>query len=142
MPRGQKTCPCGHSTGPRAFKCPECGYSFNIQKGVTKRRRKRNGDAVENWKDLKPGDFIRVSSGPYWVNKETQEHESLGYFGLFRIKKVDVDGLGCYPADKRNNGFCYVYMGKTKMGATGVSHMRAHKIRKVSPEYMGRKYVT
>lgn len=143
MPRGQKTCEkCGHMTGPRAFKCPDCGHSFNIQKGITKCRRKRNGSVIENWKDLKPGDFIRVlaGSGPYWINDETRERESLGYFGLFRIKRVEVNGLGCYPADKKNHGFCFVYMGDTKKSTSKVSYMRAHKIRKVNPEYMGRKY--
>lgn len=29
MPRGQKFCPkCGHGTGPRAFTCPQCKYSY------------------------------------------------------------------------------------------------------------------
>ena len=32
MPRGTKTCPsCSAVTGPRAFKCPQCGYSFAIK---------------------------------------------------------------------------------------------------------------
>ncbi len=33
MPKGQKTCSkCGTNTGPRAFNCPKCGESFNIQR--------------------------------------------------------------------------------------------------------------
>ena len=145
MPRGKKTCPCGFVTGPRTFKCPECGQSFNIQKGITKKRGKRKGDVIEDWRDLKSGDFIRViaGSGPYWINEGTQERESLGYFGLFKVNRVEIDGLGCYPADKKNNsGFCYIYMGEAKKSPTGVSYKRAHKIRKVSSDYMERRYET
>lgn len=141
--RGQKLCEkCGHATGPRSFRCPECDHSFNVQKGVTKRRRKRKGEMIGNWKELKPGDFIRVlaGSGPYWVNDETKERESLGYFGLFKIKRVEIDGLGCYPVDKKNHGFCYIYMGETKPSASGISYKRAHRIRKVSSDYMERRY--
>ena len=35
MPRGSKTCPkCNTSTGPRTFKCPQCGYDYPVKGNI------------------------------------------------------------------------------------------------------------
>ena len=140
MGRGQKTCKqCGAQTGPRSYKCPDCGYSFNVQKGITKRNRKRKGEKV-NWRELQSGDFIRVltGSGPYWPLPDG-EREPMGYYGVFKVMHVHEDGLGCYPADKKNSGFCFIYMGEKKKSKIGTT-MVPHKIRKVPFEVIDKQY--
>ncbi len=140
MGRGQKTCKqCGTQTGPRSYNCPECGYSFNVQKGITKRNRKRRGVQV-NWRELQPGDFIRVlaGSGPYWPLPDG-EREPMGYYGVFKVAHVHEDGLGCYPADKKNSGFCFIYMGEKKQSKVGTT-MVPHKIRKVPFDVIDKQY--
>ena len=136
MGSGQKTCKsCGTTTGPRAFRCSQCNTSFNIQKGMARRNRGRAGEDVENWRELEKGDFIRAiaGSGPYWPCRDGDE--PMGYHGLFRIRRVQRDGILCVAVCKRNSGFCFLYMGDTMKSRAG-SILRSHKIRKVDSKFI------
>lgn len=131
MPRGVKTCTgCGYQTGPRAFRCPSCDKSFDIQRGITKRQKKRKGEKVD-WTKLEEGECIRVvsGSGPYWEPEEG-ERIPLGHKGYFRVKDVKDDGIVVRGMTNKNSGYCFIYMGEKKVGVTG-SIQRPHKIRKV-----------
>ena len=134
--RGYKTCKkCGTPTGPRAFTCKNCDSPFDINHGVNKRQRGRNGRDTD-WKNLEKGDYIRVlsGSGPRWVTK-TGETIPMGYHGLFRIKRVQPDGLLCFPAENKQGEFSFIYMGPEKTSKIG-SKLIPHKIRKVDPKFI------
>lgn len=142
MGRGRKICPsCGHATGPRSFTCPACSYEYNVQKGVTKLIKGKNGNSVEDWRELEVGDCIKVisGSGPYWplnnVKEDGTDKEHFGYSGLFKIHRRNQDGLLCYPLDKKNSGACFIYMGPKKESRLGAI-LRPHKIRKVDSKFI------
>ena len=90
-----------------------------------KKKRIRRFKSVENWRLLKIGDKIDVKSGPYWLNKETKEKVSMGERGKFSVNKVIKEGLVC----RGEEGWAFIYMGKTKTCKTTGIHLRTHKIR-------------
>ena len=132
MPRGIKTCKsCGATTGPRAYVCKECGAKFNVDVGATLRTRKKKGIKF-NWRELMPGDYFRTKSGsgPCFI-LPNGECEPMGYSGIFRVAYLDGQGIHAYPADKKNSGHCYIYMGREKKTSIGMLR-RPHKIRKLT----------
>jgi len=138
MGRGHKTCPkCGFVTGPRAYTCKECDYSYNIQKGASKRAKKKNGSTVDNWREeIVAGDYIKAvaGSGPYWAADD--EQISMGYCGLFKVFRKDGTGILAYPVGKNSeSGCCHIYMGPIGESSLG-TQLRPHKIRKVDPQYI------
>lgn len=139
MPRGQKICPkCNTATGPRSFACKSCGHEFRIQKGVTKINQGVKGKPIDDWRNLQKDDYIRViaGSGPY---HETEKgREPMGYSGTFRVKFRDNEGIGAYPADKKNSGFCYIYMGCSRPSKIS-GMLEPHRICKIDPKYMRKK---
>ncbi len=157
MPRGKKKCPsCGTYTGPRAYNCPSCNYEFisrsttpvtysaelsvehntippkpkkKKRKTVRRRRRKTPEESNIDWRELQPGDFIRTIAGvgPYW-ELEDGTTKFMGYTGKFMVKSLDSNGIHAYPADKKNSGHCYIYMGDKKVGPCGIINV-SHKIK-------------
>lgn len=162
MPRGQKTCSkCSFVTGPRTKICPSCGENFDFKtsdgqeiitlpsgrrarKVKTKRKRKQSPfekDPDFNWKDLQPGDRIKVKkgSGPVWLSKNQDETEkpnyvNLGYKGSFVVKSVDDEGIHAYNISEKAfvhcTGHCYIYMGPVKRGIDSSIIKIPHEIRK------------
>jgi hypothetical protein len=88
---------------------------------------------LKDWKSLKRGDVVKSVQGygPYWIN-EDGERESLGYYGLFKVRYVEDDGIGAYPygTKQRHGGFHFLYMGKEKQSITG-GISRSHKLELV-----------
>tara|TARA_Y100001938_G_C8082472_1_gene429976 strand:+ start:1444 stop:1845 length:402 start_codon:yes stop_codon:yes gene_type:complete len=125
--KGKKTCPkCQAITGPRTKICKKCGHHFSFKfKG---RRVKTN--ELKDWKSLKRGDVVKSVQGygPYWINEEG-ERESMGYYGLFKVRYVEDDGIGAYPygSKQKHGGFHFLYMGKEKKSITG-GVSRSHKL--------------
>jgi len=128
--KGQKTCDkCQTQTGPRTKVCKKCGNHFVFKfKG-----RRIKTDELKDWKSLKRGDVVKSiqGHGPYWVN-EQGERESCGYYGLFRVRRVEVEGIGAYPygSKQKNGGYHFLYMGKDKESLVG-GIIRAHKLEMV-----------
>jgi hypothetical protein len=107
MPKGCKSCSsCGFCTGPRAYVCPQCHtpFAFKVQS-----KEKKNTKIIRdfNWRELISGDRIKVTGGPYYMNRD-QEFVPMGYRGKFVVQKIDNNGIVAY-SDK--GGFCHIYMG-------------------------------
>ncbi len=104
--RGQKICSeCGTANGVRAYECKQCDHPFVMKK----RRRGPRNKLVENYKDLKKGDEIRVvgGNGDYYKDSDGNKH----YFverGKYKVHKTDDKGIQCYG----KHGYTYIYMGK------------------------------
>jgi|TARA_R110002012_G_C11427846_1_gene589064 hypothetical protein len=110
--RGQKACPeCGTINGVRSYNCKQCDYEFPMKKRRKGKRRKR----VENWRELRDGDRVRVigGSGPYYIDPESGERTYLSERGEYVIKAVDHLGLKTYG----NGGYSFLYMGEKKKSA-------------------------
>lgn len=120
-----KTCPkCGEKCAPRLRKCGKCGsvFAFKVKK-------KFHGlSRVGDWKELQPGDHIRVSGGPVWIGKDLTE-TSMGYSGIYSVVSLDENGILARGIDKFS-GYCHIWMGEEKKSDTGVIR-RPHKISKL-----------
>ena len=121
--RGVKTCEqCGCVNGVRAYECKQCDHPFKMKK----RRKGRRKKLVENYKDLKKGDEIRVvgGSGDYYIGNDGDKH----YFterGTYKVHDTDEFGIKCYGS----HGFTYIYMGKVCRSKLVASCYRSpHKI--------------
>ena len=85
--KGQKICSnCGRGTGPRAYMCKNCNTPFAFKPTS---KEKKNTKIVRdfNWRDLKAGDKIKVSGGPYFVSHG--DFIPMGYRGKFVVEGVD-----------------------------------------------------
>ena len=128
MPRGHKQCPqCYKLTGPRTKIC-SCGFKFLFK---LKSLRPPKTQVID-WTLLEHGDLIKVKqgSGPYWLD-EDGEKMPMGYKGIFRVKRLDSQGIHAYPVKSPDSGHCYIYMGKKTRAETG-TFMRPHRIRKLN----------
>ena len=129
--KGQKTCDkCQTQTGPRTKVCKKCGNHFVFKfKG-----RRIKTDELKDWKSLKRGDVVKSiqGHGPYWVN-EQGERESCGYYGLFRVRYVEKDGIGAYPygSKQKHGGFHFIYMGNEEKETITGTISRSHKLQLV-----------
>jgi len=106
MPKGKKTCDkCGTLTGPRAYICPQCNSPFVF---AIKSKEKKNTRVIRdfNWKELQPGEIIKVTGGPYYV--KSGEFIPMGYRGKFKVVNVDKNGIVAYG---ERGGYCHIYMG-------------------------------
>ena len=128
--KGQKTCDkCQHPAGPRTKVCKKCGNHFVFKfKG-----RRIKTDELKDWKSLKRGDIIKSIQGygPYWINEEG-ERESFGYYGLFKVRRVEEEGIGAYPygTKQKHGGYHFIYMGEDQEAISGTIS-RSHKLQLV-----------
>lgn len=128
MPKGQKTCSnCGEFNGPRAFVCKKCNHQFSFK---AKSKEHKNTKVIRNfdWKELKPGDKIKVTGGPYFVSGG--EFVPMGYRGKFIVESIDNQGIRAWGVDKQS-GFAHIYMGRDLQNKeTGIWKVK-HKIIKL-----------
>lgn len=106
--RGQKECPeCQEVNGVRSYNCKGCDYEFPMKK----RRKGKRRRVVDNWKELKAGDKVRVvgGSGSYYLTEEG-EKVYMSERGEYKVFAVDCEGLKTYG----DGGYAYLYMGKRK----------------------------
>lgn len=124
--RGRKFCEkCQTANGARAYECKNCGHQFNVK---TKKRR-RVKVKINDWKQLKEGDCIRVisGSGPYY--DRNGQKDPLGHAGKFIVKSIDQNGLVCFGCSKNNRGYAHIYMGEKANSLNIPNLIRApHKI--------------
>ena len=129
--KGQKICSnCGTGTGPRAYMCKNCNTSFAFKPTS---KEKKNTKIVRdfNWRDLKAGDKIKVSGGPYFVSHG--DFIPMGYRGKFVVEGVDDTGIKAWGVDK-NTGFAHIYMGRDWQNPiTGVWKIK-HKLLILRPK--------
>lgn len=128
--RGQKMCPeCGGINGARQHLCKYCEFKFPINKHT-------NANLIENWKELKRGDTIKVlkGSGPYYYDS-SGVRTYLADAGPYLVQDMDDKGLMCFGIGKRNYGFAYLYMGKEQKSPIFSQIQREpHRIIKVRAE--------
>lgn len=131
MPKGCKTCSsCGFCTGPRAYVCPKCHspFAFKLQ---TKEKRNTRIIRDVDWKELVAGDKIKVTGGPYYMNRD-QEFVPMGYRGKFTVQGIDSKGILAY-SDK--GGFCHIYMGNDYQCSETRLWKTKHKLLKLKPKH-------
>jgi hypothetical protein len=129
--KGKKTCgKCQTMTGPRTKICKKCGEHFVFK---LRPRNKVKTNELKDWKSLERGDVVKSIQGygPYWTNEEG-ERESCGYYGLFRVRRVEENGIGAYPygTKQKHGGYHFIYMGKEEESISGTMS-RSHKLELV-----------
>jgi len=129
--KGQKTCgKCQTMTGPRTKICKKCGEHFVFKLRL---RNKVKTNELKDWKSLNRGDVVKSiqGHGPYWITSEG-ERESCGYYGLFRVRRVEENGIGAYPygTKQKHGGYHFLYMGKEEESISGTIS-RSHKLQLV-----------
>jgi hypothetical protein len=121
-----KTCPnCGTKCAPRLRQCKKCDAKFAFK--VKKKRPRRS--SVSDWRTLHPGDYIKVSGGPVWIDKYRNEMP-MGYFGTHVVVGLDQNGILALGKD-RTSGFCHIWMGDETISNSGIVK-RPHKISKLN----------
>jgi hypothetical protein len=130
MSRGRKRCVCGNIVGVRTKICGACNTPFLFKPSFQKEQRNEI-----NWRELVRGDWIRVisGSGPYFPvehEDDVVENINTGYYGKFKVKSLEDNGIHAYPIGKQEAGHCFIYMGKEKVSKTGTV-LKPHKIVKI-----------
>lgn len=129
MPRGQKTCEkCGTVTGPRSYACKNCNTPFSFK---AKSKEQKNTKIIRNfnWRELKKGDKIKVSGGPYFVSGS--DFIPMGYRGKFVVEKIDDKGIHAWGAGGKHSGFVHIYMGRDYQNPSTKVWKVKHKILKL-----------
>jgi hypothetical protein len=103
------------------LKVCKCGYKFSF-------KFKRDNYKSIKWQDLKKGDQIKVSGGPFWVNSN-KEKVLMGYKGRFNVLDLDENGILAYSTDR--GGFCHIWMKNKIITKDGITKM-PHKIKKIN----------
>ena len=129
----EKKCPeCNTANHARSSNCKECDYEFYVRKNVKQEL------LAANWRDLKPGDVIKVisGSGPYYLSKDNPgEKIMMGQKGKFEVLEiVDVDPRTCgiygrqmvrIPTHHRE----WIYMGESYYNDTYSTNEEPHRIK-------------
>jgi hypothetical protein len=131
LKRGQKLCKnCNGINGARSHICKHCNHEFAIGANgnkPVKPHKKKRFEFIENWKELQPGDRIKVvaRSGSYYINQDG-EKQYLTDPGLYTVVYVDDSGIKAF-----NGGYGYIYMGPEILSNTIPNMYRSpHKILK------------
>lgn len=129
--KGKKICSnCGAGTGPRAYICKNCNTPF-VFKPTSKEKKNTRIVRDFNWKELKKGDKIKVTGGPYFVSHG--DFIPMGYRGKFVVESIDDKGIKAWGIDK-NAGFAHIYMGRDWQNPeTGVWKTK-HKLLILKPK--------
>jgi len=124
LKRGQKKCSkCGEINGARSYECKNCHSEFLIRK----KRKKKRVLPIEDWGGLEPGTLVKVcsGSGPYYVDEKGEKH----FFtekGIYRVFKVDIEGLHCY--NDQGGSYSFIYMGPEREGLVSSMRKAPHKL--------------
>ena len=131
----EKACPeCNHINHARSSNCKSCDYTFYVRKKV------REVELAKNWRDLKPGDIIKVitGSGPYWLSKDKPgEKIMLGQKGKFEVVEIydsgptscGIMGRQLYTRGRKANVREFIYMGEPHYNEELCNHNEPHRIK-------------
>lgn len=117
---------CNEKNPGRVRRCKKCDNLFAFK---VKRKKKDKKEKVSNWKELKPGDVIKVKGGSVFLDKEKNEIP-MGYSGTFAVLSLDKNGIVAHGKDK-HCGFCHIWMEKEQISPSGIIK-RPHKICKLN----------
>lgn len=118
---------CNEKNPARIRKCKKCDSVFAFK--VKSKNKNKKISAVSDWKELVPGDYIKVSGGPVWINQEGAEL-SMGYSGVFSVISLDKNGILAHGRDK-NSGFCHIWMADELINNCGI-HKKPHRVAKIN----------
>jgi ribosomal protein L40E len=123
-----KICPnCQEKNPARIRRCKKCDSAFAFK--VKKQSKKSGAITVSDWKGLLPGEYIKVSGGSVWLDKDGTEL-SMGYSGIFTVVGIDKNGILACGKDK-TSGFCHIWMGDEVMNPAGILK-RPHRVAKIN----------
>lgn len=122
-----KTCPqCNEKNPARIRKCKKCNAAFAFK--VKKNKLNSKVKVMDDWKSLIVGDYIKVSGGPVWIDKDNNE-TPMGYDGIYVVVGFDENGILALGKDK-SSGFCHIWM-ETEQYRNGLLK-RPHKVSKIN----------
>lgn len=133
LERGQKKCPkCKKVNASRQRVCKHCSFEF-ISKNIPVK------SEVKNWKELEIGSYIKIiqGTGPYFIAKRENdeckvgERICMGDTGVFKVIKIDKNGIVAFGATNKNAGYTYLYMGKAKYSEITGIFSEPYRIKKV-----------
>ena len=131
----EKKCPeCNAVNHARSSNCKDCDYMFYV------RKRDREIQLAKDWRDLKPGDVIKVvtGSGPYWLSKNKPgEKIMLGQKGKFEVveiydngpKSCGIFGRQLYARGSKSNVREFIYMGEPHYDEELNNYNEPHRIK-------------
>lgn len=131
--RGQKKCKkCSKINASRQRVCKYCGYEFKCKNVPIK-------SEVKNWKELEIGSYIKIiqGTGPYYIPKRDTEESKIGEkicmgdTGVFKVIKLENEGIVAFGATNKNAGYTFLYMGKPKYSETTGIFSEPYRIKKV-----------
>ena len=133
LTRGQKLCKeCGCVNASRQRICRGCNTEF-IAKNTPINKE------VKDWKNLQKNDYIKIvqGTGPYYVNiKDSEESKvgdrvCMGDIGVYKVIRVEPDGIRVYGMTKKNAGYSFLYMGKPSYSEKTGIYREPYRIKKV-----------
>ena len=131
----EKKCPeCNTANHARSSNCKECDYEFYVRKNVKQEL------LAANWRDLKPGDVIKVisGSGPYYLSKDKPgEKIMMGQKGKFEVAEIHDGGPKCcgifahqlYGRSGRSHYREWIYMGESYYNDAYSLNKEPHRIK-------------
>ena len=131
----EKACPeCNAANHARSSNCKECDYVFYV------RKRDREVQLAKDWRELQPGDIIKVmtGSGPYWLSKDRPgEKIILGQKGKFEVVEIydsgptscGIMGRQLYTRGRKANVREFIYMGEPHYNEELCNHNEPHRIK-------------
>jgi len=145
---GTKSCPkCKLICGVRTKVCPSCSHIFVIKHASSKAKLLREKSSlIEDWTTLQKGDLIRaINGGPYQIiehNDGIPEMYHLGYRGVYRVLRVEKDGILTRSCNKSEAGYCFLYMGPKQKSKHGNWIQTPHILVKVEKGVGKYRYLT
>jgi hypothetical protein len=110
--------------------CKNCNTPF-VFKPTNKEKKNTRVVRDFNWRNLKAGDKIKVTGGPYFVSHG--DFIPMGYRGKFVVESIDENGIKAWGLDK-TTGFAHIYMGRDYQNPeTGIWKIK-HKLLILRPK--------
>jgi RNA polymerase subunit RPABC4/transcription elongation factor Spt4 len=129
--KGKKKCDnCGGIIAARSLTCKHCN---DTSVGIKVTERAGIPDNTPSLDDLSIGEYIKIvnGSGPYYLDKVSNEKVCMGHSGVFQIKEKKEGGLLVYGATRKNGGFCFLDISNNKYNpATGI-YTQPYRFKKV-----------
>ena len=131
----EKVCPeCNTANHARSSNCKECDYMFYLRKGD------REVQLAKDWRDLQPGDIIKVitGSGPYWLSKDKPgEKIMVGQKGRFEVVEIydngptscGITGRQLNTRGRRSSVTEFIYMAEPNYDKELSNHNEPHRIK-------------
>lgn len=129
--KGKKKCEnCGQIIAARSLSCKHCSDT-KVDIKVTKRA--NFVDKTPSLDQLSVGEYIKIinGSGPYYIDRVSNEKVCMGHSGIFQIKEKKNGGLLVYGASRKNGGFCFLDISSNKYNPITGIYSQPYRFKKV-----------